>query len=305
MSIVAKLSRRVRFMSDLRAWPFMVQRQFKGHAIRGRIANFIAKLRPKPGYQSALDASMYHKLDENGIAHLGQLLSVSQVKEIHNWLSQRLVVDDYRPETPAFLPLGSGRHADSHVAYHDAADVIAAPHLLELANRPELLAIAEAFLGCRPTIGYLAAWWSYPTTIGAQQAENFHRDVDDWRFLKLFVYLTDVGPDNGPHIYVTQSAEKNELRQLRRFEDDEVLQAYGAEQILVNEGSAGSGFFENTSGIHKGQPVKAGTRLMFQAVYSLSPLPYGPKTPVGRISDVDFSTDMKLDPFVNRVYLTL
>jgi Phytanoyl-CoA dioxygenase (PhyH) len=300
MSIVAKLGRGAKFMSDLRAWPFMLQRQFKGRSSRERMANLVAKSRPRPRFQSALDVQLKQKLDKDGIAHLGQLLSTEQVDEIRNWLSQRLIIDEYRPETPAFLPLGSGRHPDSHVAYHYAADVIAAPHLLALANRPELLAIAEAFLGCRPTIGYLAAWWSYPTTVGAQQAENFHRDVDDWRFLKLFVYLTDVGPDNGPHIYVTQSALKDELRELRRFEDAEVFQTFGSDKILVNEGNAGSGFFENTSGIHKGQPVKSGKRLMFQAVYSLNPLPYGPKSAAARLSDIDAG----LDPFVNRVYLS-
>ena len=30
-----------------------------------------------------------------------------------------------------------------------------------------------------------------------RHAENFHRDVDDLKFIKLFVYLTDVGDENG------------------------------------------------------------------------------------------------------------
>jgi hypothetical protein len=302
MSIVAKLGRRAKFMSDVRAWPFMLQRQFTGRKSRELIADRIASLRPKPLHQSSLDLELRHSLAKEGIAHLGQLLSDAQVEEIRHYLADRPVRDDYRPDTPAFLPLASGRHPDSHVAFHEPADVIAAPYLLELANRPELLAIAEAFLGCRPTIGYLAAWWSYPTTVGAQQAENFHRDVDDWRFLKLFVYLTDVGPDNGPHIYIRQSAQRDELRTPRRFEDDEVLRELGAENYLVNEGLAGSGFFEDTNGVHKGQPVKAGARLMFQAVYSLNTLPYAPKKQVGTLAQGQTACASLLDPFVNRVY---
>ncbi len=304
MSIFARLSRGAAFMSDLRAWPFMVQRQFTSATFRDKIASWIAKSRPKPLYRSALNIDLMQKLDADGIAHLGELFTPKQVQEIHGWLTQRKVKDDYRPEWPAFLPLSDGRHPDSHVAFHDAEDVIAAPHLLEFANRPEILAIAEAFLGCRPTIGYIAAWWSYPTAVGPQQAENFHRDVDDWKFLKLFVYLTDVGPDNGPHINMRGSAQKDALRKIRRFEDDEVLVELGAETHMVNEGLAGTGFFENTSGVHKGQPVKAGNRLMFQVVYSLNPLPYGPKKAVARLLPVQAECAHQLDPFVNRIYLS-
>jgi hypothetical protein len=304
MSIIAKIGRGAAFMSDIRAWPFMFQRQFTSASIRDAIAGLIAKARPKPIHQSALNRDLIQKLDSDGIAHLGELFTADQVQDIHRWLTQRKVKDDYRPDWPSFLPLGEGRNPESHVAFHDPADVVAAPHLLEFANRPEILAIAEAFLGCRPTIGYLAAWWSYPTTVGPQQAENFHRDVDDWKFLKLFVYLTDVGPDNGPHIYMRGSAKKDALRKLRRFEDTEVFAELGADNHLVNEGKAGTGFFENTSGVHKGQPVNAGNRLMFQVVYSLNSLPYGPKNPVADCSTAQRDCSHSLDPFINRIYLS-
>jgi hypothetical protein len=200
------------------------------------------------------------------------------------------------------LPNSDARHPDSHIAHHDPRDVIMAPYLLELANRPDILGLAGKFLGCRPTISYLASWWSYPTTIGPQQAEHFHRDVDDWRFLKLFVYLTDVGPDDGPHVYVRHSASSPRLRTIRRFTDDEVARTFGPQAMLALTGRAGEGFLENTFGLHKGMPVTRGQRLIFQAVYSMFPLPYAPKLPVADASAIRLPNGAA-DPWINRLYL--
>jgi len=127
------------------------------------------------------------------------------------------VFDSYRPETPPYKPLSDARHPESHIAHHNHIDIINAPYLLQIANDPLILDIAASFLGCKPTIGYMAVWWSYPTIKRAQQAEKFHRDVDDWRFLKLFIYLTDVNDKNGPHIYVTHSSTSNQLNEIRRL----------------------------------------------------------------------------------------
>jgi hypothetical protein len=303
MILFDKIKRRLLFLSDWRAWPFFFQRGVSNPASRRMVAAWLAKRCPLPQHQSALDSSLARGLDQRGIAHFGQLLSKEQVTEIKAWLEQRPVVDGYRPEVSPFLPHSEDRHPHSHVAYHDAKDVIAAPHLLELANRPEILAVVEDFLGCKPLIGYLAAWWSYATEIGPQQAENFHRDVDDWRFVKLFVFLTDVGDNNGPHIYVSGSADCNLLTKIRRYGDGEIIAAFGAGSIIVNQGAAGTGFLENTSGFHKGKPVQNGTRLMFQAVYSLCELPYGPKKPVVSLADLQSKTKAVLDPFSNRVYV--
>ena len=144
----------------------------------------------------------------------------------------------------------------------------------------------------------MATWWSYATGMGAQQAENFHRDVDDWRFVKLFVYLTDVTLGSGPHKYVLHSAPQNKLTEIRRLEDEEVAQSFGQENIRTMTATAGEGFLEDTYGIHKGQPVQSGHRLLFQVVYTLTPLPYAPKKPVAALPP-----GATYDPWINRVYL--
>ncbi len=291
-------------LSDWRWAPFFLQRRFRSAKRRDAGARLVTRMRPPPAYAGiASIASLAGSLIDEGQASVGRVLTQDQCDEIYRHLLTRPVTDAYRPEVPAWLPLEDGRHPQSHVGYHDHGDVVRAPHFLEIANRPEILGIVERYLGCRPTITYMAAWWSYPTGIEAQQAENFHRDVDDWRFVKLFVYLTDVDGSKGPHVYVKKSANVPVAGPIRRLTDEEVRAEHAAGDIVYMTGAAGEAFLENTYGIHKGQPVLEGHRLLFQAVYSLMPLPYGPKHPVIGAAEASAIAGMTLDPFVNRVYV--
>jgi len=293
LAIGSKLKQLSRVASDPRWWRFRLQRRVMEPDEREwRAHNIALKRRVSTGADAGRQPS--GELAENGLHLLGSILSPEKCDEARNFLSNRRVMDPYRPRN-SFLPLGEGRDSASHVGYHVAKDIVDCPHLVELANRPELLRIAEAFLGCQPTISYMAAWWSYPTPLAAQQAELFHRDVDDWRFLKLFVYLTDTSADNGAHVYVKRSPHSRELLEIRRFSDDEVAATFGKNAITALPGRAGEGFLENTFGLHRGLPLRSGVRLMFQAVYSLHPLPYGPRRPVAE-------RPSGLDPYVNKVY---
>jgi hypothetical protein len=146
----------------------------------------------------------------------------------------------------------------------------------------------------------MSAWWSLPADGTAQQAENFHRDVDDWRFVKLFCYLTDVDETCGPHVFVRGSHKRNKLTDIRRFTDCETEATFGAENLVRFTGQAGTAFLENTYGIHRGTPPQEKPRLIFQILYSLRPVIYGPKTPLARVGANGVPNG--LDPFINRVY---
>lgn len=298
-----KLDQIKQIATDPRYFPFYLQRRVKRLDWRARLGAMVADRRPDKAWADYLDRSQAAHLDADGISHFGQLLTPEQVADVRRYLEGFKIADPYRPQLPAFLPMANDRPTGTHVAYHQPADVLAAPHLLALANRPELLALAESFLGCKPTIGYFAAWWSFAAHDGAQAAEMFHRDVDDLKFLKLFVYLTDVDDRRGPHVYVRASSKSTKLDTIRRFDDAEVETAFGKEALMVIKGAAGEGFLENTFGLHKGTPVEEGYRLMFQAVYTLMPLPYAPRRPVGGLSEYRRLTGIELDPFVNRLYL--
>jgi hypothetical protein len=88
--------------------------------------------------------------------------------------------------------------------------------------------------------------------------------------VKLFVYLTDVGPGNGPHVYVRGSHRDRPLalRADRRFTDDEVLAHYPPEAHVSVEAPAGTVFMADTLGLHRGTPPIDGNRLVFQLEYA-------------------------------------
>ncbi len=296
---MTKLQTALKVATDFRWWPFYLQRRVLNPAHRATIAGMLARRRPRASI-AAPGAARQAKdnLESRGIHHLGAVLTADQCAELRDHFAHRMVFDPYRPRHAEFLPHSMDRHPDAHIAHHHPEDIIAAPYLLQLANDRRMLDIAGAFLGCKPTIGYMACWWSYATAVGPQQAEFLHRDVDDWRFLKLFVYLSNVDDESGPHIYIKSSANDPRFLRLRRFDDAEVIAGFGQDAVMTMTGSAGEGFFENTFGIHKGQPVATGRRLIFQVVYSLNTLPYSPKRPTSANPD-----PQRFDPWINRMYL--
>jgi hypothetical protein len=286
----------MKMATDVRWWKFYLQRLFTNPSTRQWCAKWLAAFRPASGAGVGWNP-IAHELTVSGFASLGSVLNGQQCQEIEHFFRQREVHDPYRPEMGSF-PLDR-RDPSAHVIHHFAADVLHAPYLLGLANRRDILEAAEGFLGCKPTIGYMTAWWSFPTGAGPQHAERFHRDVDDWRFVKLFIYLTPVSVDSGPHIYVKGSASSSHLLQNRRFDEAEVRQYFGDDGHLTVTGAAGDAFLENTFGIHKGLPVVRGHRLVFQVVYSMFSLPYGPRRPV----DSWRHHPQTFDRWTNRFYI--
>jgi hypothetical protein len=133
-------------------------------------------------------------------------------------------------------------------------------------------------------------------------AENFHRDFDDYRFIKLFCYLTDVDETSGPHVFIRGSHRVNKHIEARQALSDEIVaQEFGADNILRVVGPAGTAFLENSFGVHRGMPAATRPRLILQVLYSLRPLIYSPRKPLLRRGGNDDLA--RLDPYINRVYL--
>ena len=115
-------------------------------------------------------------------------------------------------------------------------------------------------------------WWSIAGKDKAKDAQLFHRDVDDIKFCKVFVYLTDVGPNDGPHTYVRGSSNTNKLTIIRRYEDQEINKAFGKENVLYLTRPRGSYFLVDTYGFHKGTLPIDNDRLLLQVQYSINPI---------------------------------
>jgi len=94
-------------------------------------------------------------------------------------------------------------------------------------------------------------------------AQEFHYDYDAFNFLKVFIYLTDVDDDSGPHQFVEGSHHSFPLnpKQLAelpthfRITEGQVKSIYPQKRIVTHQGPAGSIIIEDTSGFHRGKPL--------------------------------------------------
>jgi hypothetical protein len=137
-----------------------------------------------------------------------------------------------------------------------------------LAGDMSLLRLAQACLRCRPVFTGCTMWWSsaYGPEPDDHAAQPFHFDMNQIKFLKLFIYLNDVGQHNGPHVFVRGSHHRlpRELLEDRRFTDEEILAHYPSDRVVTVTGPAGAVFIEDTRGLHKGTHLRKGHRLCLQ-----------------------------------------
>jgi hypothetical protein len=218
---------------------------------------------------------------------------------VQAYLEGKTCIDYWHRERGAFLP--QQPPTGSHVGIYSDEVVLECPHLVETANDPRVLAAVGRVLGCLPTLSNLSLWWSFSGPATPEQDQLFHRDVDDIKFLKLFVHLTDVGPDAGAHVFVRTSHRSGRLSRIRRYSDAEIEAAFGRENLVEVTGPAGTSFLEDTFGFHKGKLPTAGQRLMFHAQYSLLPIGIGVYT----ARRLPRAPGCRLHPYVNRLYLEL
>lgn len=172
--------------------------------------------------------------------------------------------------------------------HYDLNGVLAIAALKEIALMPAITRVAAMHIGAEPKILDVSCWKTMPGDGGRAAAQRWHRDVDDWRACKLFVYLTTVGPDNGPFMYVPGSHRYDyfEARGLAADGyfcpngDDSRADAFTRLEICGP--MPGKMFMVNTFGYHRGKPVAAGERVLFQVLYGLMGIEhftYGTKIP--------------------------
>jgi hypothetical protein len=154
------------------------------------------------------------------------------------------------------------------------------PAIAALTRDALLVEAAGRYLRVRPRLVGVNLWWSYPAQASHAErdvaAQLFHDDLDDFRFIKFFFYLTDVDELAGPHIAVRGSHTSKrpeswlEILRIRRYTDDEITRRYGDANIVTITGVAGTGFAEDTSCIHKGLPPVRSARLLLQIQFALN-----------------------------------
>lgn len=146
-------------------------------------------------------------------------------------------------------------HDGQPIRCWDMHDLMMAPHFWEWAL--SMAPLAEAYLGVSPLLYSLNLFESTPHDWPPHPGiEVFHRDLDDVRFLALFVYLTDVPAGDGAHVY--QCGTHN---------------GGPATRTVEMWGPRGTAFLADTRGFHRGHRPRTGPRRLAWARWGVSDPP--------------------------------
>jgi hypothetical protein len=184
-------------------------------------------------------------------------------------------------------PLASGYNFDEE-------GLLAKPMFQRFVGDPLLLAVARAYLGVEPKLAYLQMWWSsvFERNPTSHMAQLFHADLAHIKWLKIFIYLTDVTDGTGPHSFVRGShkadSEGWELRRrgLVRLSDEDIHRIY-RDRVVNLVGPRGTAFIADTRGFHKGHLPRTGHRLILQSYYVNSLFPDAVASKKTRVDPVD------------------
>ena len=154
-----------------------------------------------------------------------------------------------------------------------------------IALQDPVLQLLTRALGEVPQMDYVLLTLSQGSDAPLTSSQLWHKDYDDIRTLKLFVYLTDVEkPEHGPFTFLpAPSSDKIGFTRHSHRPDEQVFRgAVRREDVREMYGSRMSAFIVETSRcLHMGSRLAPGhTRLLYTATFTTAPRLY-PAPPAG------------------------
>ena len=164
------------------------------------------------------------------------------------------------------------------VAFHyQSSNLLESIEIQNLLINYEILEFVQTYLGSLPIIDLVECWWSFPTSKPDKEvAQMWHFDMDRPKWVKVFFFLEDCNVNNGPHCFIKGSHKDNILpfnirkKGYSRIEDRTIEKLFKRENEKIFTANKKTILFEDTRGLHKGQRVESGKRLMLQFQYSSS-----------------------------------
>jgi hypothetical protein len=221
---------------------------------------------------AAAHAEVVERLRRDGFAHLPRFLpaveaaaALRRVDELcrtgeHLQPPARVagLADDadYREATrldAAELARGVDRVRHLTSAVNVADPLLTVPGLVDVAFDERLLAIAGAYLGCPPLLGFVKLTRSLANELRPFDTEEFHVDGNSTTLLKAFVHLHDTDAECGPHQFVRGSHRDriDGWDVSARASEEEILARYGRDRLVTHGARAGDVVVEDTSGFHR------------------------------------------------------
>ncbi len=214
----------------------------------------------------SMDSSKMKHLVDNGYLIVENFLSEKQIQEILDSVDEFKLFDPWDDSIEHFSP--NSPNEKTHVGYYKKDDLNKLSIIKDLSESNKIHGYLSKYLGGKFKCVNTSMWWTFGGKVHAQEAENFHRDLDNVFWLKAFVYLTDVDTNSGPHSYIPKSHKVNKSLTFKRFSDFEAKKVFG--DAVLHTGKRGTLILEDTFGIHKGQHIKNDQkRLLLQFQYAV------------------------------------
>ncbi|MEL6557520.1 MAG: phytanoyl-CoA dioxygenase family protein [Bacteroidota bacterium] len=217
--------------------------------------------------------SITSKIKEQGYYIFDEKLSEDVCENITNYFSKipskaiaednskhHLIYDRQNPIAPIYR--------------FDEAEILKNEDLSKIFYDINFVRLSQEYLGSKPLNNSIIMWWSalYTKTASSRAAQLYHFDMDHPKFIKFFIYLTDVDSDSGPHCYVKKShvSKPDSLIDDKRYSDSDISDNYEASEIVEILGSKGTIVAVDTSGLHKGKLPVNKDRLIVQIEFTNS-----------------------------------
>jgi len=147
-----------------------------------------------------------------------------------------------------------------------------------LSSSRRMLDIANTYLGLWSKLEYVDLWYSVPQPLEADRvsSQRWHRDFNDRRLMKAFVYLVDVDEGTGPFQYMPGSAPGGPHDDAWPWRplgenyppESELESRIDPNGARIFTGPKGTLLFCNTAGFHRGGFATSKPRVLATATYS-------------------------------------
>ena len=251
-----------------------MQRQNYSILKRQRIANAIAKSITK---QTNLKYKKFNctDLETKGIQLLDNLVTKDQAQKMYEYFYNLDCYDFYNNHEMFKI-----KNVPEHVKLgrHTISDNLKCPYVIELITNEKILNLASSFLGAPATLTNLLPMWSFKDPKNNPvNMQLFHRDSEDYRFIKIFVFLSDVEENDGEQVYIEKTNKIEtlplELYKIQRYPNDLIDKFLGTSSIVKITGKAGCSWATDPYGIHRGTVPTNKHRLLLQMQFSYQPIP--------------------------------
>jgi len=232
--------------------------RYKGHTV--------TSLDPK------LEKEILRDLETDGISirRLEEVLPTFDFMELQNWIN----VNECN-----LREKNKKKYLQSYYGTEDASKPLDLENpFVRLYLSDELLHIATKYLGYVPQLYEVYIEKTLPIGDNSPTfSQNWHRDPEEKRTLKIFLYMSDVNLDSGPFTYIKGSAPTSNGDYAKLFKQDlplgsyplegDVSKAVRSEDMLVATAKKGTVIFCDTAGLHKGGHAKSDARIMSTAFF--------------------------------------